>query len=176
MKMKTVPITVQDEPAKALAGDVSRIYIYRHLLRNIASKRRAIEVQQQKRAPRVKGPRAAAVLARLWADKDLGLDPTPQKVIAHELGIGESEVTKTLRAFRNAGSGAPCVTLVSDAYTRENLYEISEAGKQELENWILAYYTHDSFFELIRRIKPNTKNIAPMLTELRKEVRQRLGR
>lgn len=58
--------------------------------------------------------------------------------------LGESEVAKMLKELRGSGSNAPCVRLVSDAYTRESLYEISEAGKQELENWILAYYTHAS--------------------------------
>lgn len=72
--------------------DLVKIYIYRHLLRNMESKRKAREEQEKRQAPRVKGPRAAALLARLWANEDLGLQPIPQKVIAHELGLGESEV------------------------------------------------------------------------------------
>jgi len=170
------PTGAQDQLANLMRVEIAKIYIYRHLLRNIESSRRAIEKEQQERAPRITGPRAAALLARLWANQDLRLSPTPQKVLAHDLGLGESEVAKMLRVFRDARSGAACVTLVSPPHARESLYEISEAGKKELENWILAYSTHDSFQDLIRKIKPSMKNVSPMLAELRTEVRQRLRR
>lgn len=164
-----------DKAVAATVADLAKIYLYRHLLRNMESKRRAIEAQQQKRAPRVKGQRVAAVLARLWANDDLGLDPTPQKVIARDLGMGESDVTNMMRDLREPGSTGPCVVLVSDRYSRENFYKITEIGKQELENWVLAYYTHDSFLDILKKMIPNTKNVALNLDALRREVKQRLG-
>jgi hypothetical protein len=156
--------------------EVTKIYIYRHLLRNMNPGPKANRTEGQKRPPRLKGPRAAAVLARLWVNDDLKLAPTPQKVIAHDLGIGESEVAKMLKDLRNERVGPPCVTLVSNAYARENLYTITPEGKRELEDWILDYSTHGSFLNLIKRIEPNMSSVPPMLTELRKEIKERLGK
>jgi DNA-binding MarR family transcriptional regulator len=155
--------------------DVVKIYLYRHLLRNIESQRRAIEIQCRKTAPHVRGPRVAALLSRLWACEDLGLPSVAQKAIAQDLGMGEGDVGKMLKKLRAKGStGEPCVELVSDGFGRENIYKITKYGRQELENWILAHNTHTSFLDLIKNIPPDLKNVARTLDALRKEVRQEL--
>src|SRR5208282_3679910 len=82
--VETPTVTDPSSPTASaeVATDVIRIYLYRHLLRNIESQRRAIEIQCRRTAPHVRGPRVAALLARLWASEDLGLPSVPQKAIA----------------------------------------------------------------------------------------------
>jgi DNA-binding MarR family transcriptional regulator len=155
--------------------DLVKIYVYRHLLQNMETTRRSTRLEEKKQAPRVKGPRAAALLARLWANEDLNLPATPQKVISHELGLGESEVTKMLKDLRSTANGERCVELISDGYAREKLYQITDAGKRALECWILAHYTHGSFLDLVKKVIPDAKNVGLTLDWLRGEARRNLG-
>jgi DNA-binding MarR family transcriptional regulator len=158
-----------------VAMDVVKIYLYRHLLRNVETQRRAIEKQCRRTAPHISGVRVAALLARLWAIDDLSLPSVPQKAIARDLGMGEGDVGKLLKRLRGKGvTGEPCVELVSDGFGRENIYRITKYGRQELENWILAHNTHTSFLDLIKNIPPDLKNVARTLDALRKEAWQEL--
>jgi|SRR5579859_2745270 len=170
-KVKPAP-----QPGSVTKDDIMKIYLYRHLLRNLDRNLKALKAEEMKEAPSVKGPRAAAVLARLWANDDLGLPPAPQKVIAHDLGIGETVVGAMLKRFRTRRmNNPPCVELISDGFAREKWYKITEAGKQELSRWMFAHYTHSSFMELIKTIPPNATNVFRTLMALKKEVETQIG-
>ena len=157
-------------------ADVVKIYVYRHLLQNLESTRRSMRQQEKMQAVKVKGPRAAALLARLWANDDLKLPATPQKVISHDLGLSDSETTKLLKEFRShSKEGERCVELMSDRFSREKLYQITDAGKRALESWILIHYTHESFPELLKEVAPFAKDVKINLNWLKSEARRKLG-
>lgn len=142
------------------------IFRYRHLLMNFES-------EYRKRARRVRGPRAAAVLARLWANEDLGLQPTSQKVVGFDLGIGPSELGKILADLRKPGTSSEgCVKLVSDQYSRQNLYEITGTGKQELESWLLVSYAPRPFMEFITNMSPNPDKVIKLVESLKRKVKE----
>src|SRR5258708_21243357 len=103
--------TLPDGAAVAPAGGASsetnsvelilEIYRYRHLLRNLRLLHEQRKREERETAPSVKGPRVAAVLARLWATEDLGLPSASQKVIGVDLGIAPSEIGKMLKLLRS---------------------------------------------------------------------------
>jgi hypothetical protein len=158
------------------SADVVKIYVYRHLLQNLESTRRAMRQQEKIQAVKVKGPRAAALLARLWANDDLQLPATPQKVISHDLGLSDSETTKLLKEFRSPSkNGERCVELISDGFSREKHYRITDAGKRALASWVLIHYTHESFHELIKEAAPVAKNVTLSLNWLKSEAKRKLG-
>ena len=154
---------------------ITKIFVYRHLLNNLESTRREINEQEQVRAPRIKGPRAAALLARLWANEDMALPATPQKVISRDLGLSDSEASSFLGSFAAEVNGERFVELVAHNSRREKLYKITAAGKRDLYEWVLVHYTHGSFPQLLQSLIPHNENRSRSLEWLQGEVRQSLG-
>lgn len=149
------------------------IFRYRHLLRNLWSEYERRNEEERQRAPRVRGPRWAATLARLWANEELQLDATYQKDIAGDLGLSTSELGKMMTAFRKCSP--PCVKLVSDPMGRGNVYEITDAGKEQLTNWLLAHNAPAPLIEYMVKISPDRTKITQLIEALKATVRRRLS-
>jgi DNA-binding MarR family transcriptional regulator len=154
---------------------ITKIFVYRHLLNNLESTRQEIRKQEQVRAPRIKGPRVAALLARLWANEDLELPATPQKIISRDLGLSDSEASSILGSLAQEVNGESFVELIANNSRREKLYKITNAGKRELYEWVLAQYTHGSFPQLVKSLIPNHENRIRSLEWLQNEIRHSLG-
>jgi len=150
---------------------------YRHLLKNLADEHKRTEREEKRLAPNVKGRRAAALLARLWAGQELGLQPCPQKIVAVDLGLGEGDAGKILADLREPGpTGHACVKMVGDPYGRERCYEITEEGLRQLEGWVRAHYVvGDPFLKAIKGISPDPVKIAKLIKTLESEVRSSLA-
>jgi len=144
-----------DEATLRLIRDV---YRYRHLLRNLRALHEQRKREEREEAPKIKGPRAAAVLARLWATEDLSLPSASQKVLGVDLGIAPSEIGKILKHLRSEKPGPPCVTLVSDQFDRENIYEITDEGKRQLTQWLFFHIAPGPYREsanaILKEIDP----------------------
>jgi DNA-binding MarR family transcriptional regulator len=165
----------EEDGSSAIVQDVAKILVFRHLIRNLESERKERDAREKKQAPRIKGPRSAAVLARLWCSDELSLAPVPQKVIARELGMRDSEVTKAFKELRREKQGSkPCVELVSDNFRRERVYKITRFGKEELERWIVASYGHTSFLDTLIRKPPGPEYVDGVLASLKEEVEKAL--
>lgn len=135
---------------------IVQMYMYRHLLRNFDNEYRDKKNLEKKEAPAINGPRVGAVLARLWADAQLGQEPSSQKSYAIDLGIDQGGIGTMLHELEGAG----CVKLVSDPRGLENLYEITEKGKEQIEKWVVIHYTDKFFADLIQELSPNRKKLA----------------
>lgn len=163
------------------AEDVAELLVkasqYRHLLKNLADEHKRTEREEKRLAPNVKGRRAAALLARLWAGQELGLEPCPQKAIAVDLGLGEGDAGKILADLREAGpTGLACVKMVGNLYGRERCYEITEEGQRQLQGWVQAHYVvGDPFVKAIERISADPAKIAKLIKILESEARSRLA-
>lgn len=163
------------------ADDVEKLFVtifrYRHLLANLDSEIRKRNREERQRAPKVRGERPAAVLARLWADDDLGLAPTSQKRVGMDLGLDASQISDILGSLEKPGtSGGGCVKLVSDPEGPVNEYKITDAGKQELESWLLVHYAPGPFIEFVKKMDPDPKKVADLLDDLKKKVKDEVGR
>jgi hypothetical protein len=142
--------------AKPIRPYLVEMYVYRHVLRNLKSEYRARQDQEKRDAPAIAGARAAAVLARLWVDAKLGCGPFSQTSYGEELGIGDAEIGQILKHLE-AGQ---CVENRSTKRHGENLYAITPQGKNQIEDWVLAHYTDESFFGVIEGLSPNVEKLA----------------
>ena len=154
------------------------VYRYLHLLRNLHLLYGERKREEEEKAPSIPGPRAAAVLARLWATEDLGLPNAAQKVIAIDLGMAASELALILKELHGEQSGKSCVQRVSAPLSRENIYEITEEGKQQLTEWFFSRIAPGSYgeatVEMIRQSAMDASRVAKFVEALKSQVRDLL--
>jgi len=162
------------------AGDIRKLLVaafqYRHLLRNMANEHKKMEDEEERVAPNVKGRRAAALLARLWADRELNLQPRPQKVIGSDLGLGEGDAGRILAELREPGpNGLGCVEMVGDRYGREHCYRITDEGERQLEGWVLTHSLGSPFLNAVEGMSPDAARITKFIEMLKSEVKRLLA-
>jgi DNA-binding MarR family transcriptional regulator len=164
------PIVQTDTAARLtedkLKGLATYIFVYRHLLRNLDS--------QPTRADLT--PHGAAVLARLWADRDLNLEPKAQNIIARELGMDTGDLGKLLKKLRKPGKHGrgPRVMRVGDTEARHKTYTITDAGRDELLEWILNHDAPGPFMNFIVSVAPAEQLVSDFLKKLQQEVKNEL--
>lgn len=169
MPRDDVPQTrsLDTEFAGFLAEHLLPMYRYRHLVGYLAN---GCATVNEKSA--IQGPRAAAVLALLWAQEDLRLKKCIQKTLGLHLGIrNNAEIGRILNPLCESG----LVRLVRGKNYRVKVYEITEDGKKQLNEWLGNWYAPALFREAIRAAAPDSHKIAKLFEALQKDARTILG-
>jgi DNA-binding MarR family transcriptional regulator len=141
------------------------IHIYRHLI---------INLRKKKKPPRsaINGPKAAAVLARLRASEDMGLEPIPQKDLAFDLDMNPSDLGQTLGTFLESGM----VSLAQGPSKREKLYRITSQGNAALEEWMMDHYEPPYYREAFRDMNPDKEKMLKLVQALQKHLLETLSK
>jgi DNA-binding MarR family transcriptional regulator len=164
-----------EEIPGATTDDFARMYTYTHLLKNLRTEREERDRKEKADAPKIAGWRAAAVLARLWVDADLKLVPASQFDMAVDLGMNSTDMTDHLDGLRDVASGEPLVEEVKGTNRREKLHRITEAGRRELQRWVLAHYSTEAILKHVTQISPDKRKIDKLIDLQRNDLRNALG-
>jgi DNA-binding PadR family transcriptional regulator len=157
--------TDQNAKAAAIVGYFETIHIYRHLISNLQRKTNVTE------HPSIPGPRAAAVLARLWAASELGLEPRVQKRLGFDLDINPSDLGGYLRKFLKDG----LVEKLPAQSEREKLYQITAEGKKALESWMRDQYAAREYLKSFIKMDPDLRKMEGLVGALKNSVREMLS-
>jgi DNA-binding PadR family transcriptional regulator len=157
--------TDQNAKATAIVGYFETIHIYRHLISNLQRKTNVTE------HPSIPGPRAAAVLARLWAASELGLEPRVQKRLGFDLDINPSDLGGYLRKFLKDG----LVEKLPAQSEREKLYQITPEGKKALESWMRDQYAAREYLKSFIKMDPDLRKMEGLVGALKNSVREMLS-
>lgn len=154
----------QTRPLDTEFAGLLPMYRYKHLVGYLAN-RYAIA---NEKSP-IQGPRAAAVLALLWAQEDLKLEKCIQKTLGLHLGIrNNAEIGRIL----NPLCESDLVRLVRGKDYRVKVYEITAKGKTQLNEWLGNWYAPAPFREAIRATELDSRKIAKLVEVLRKDTRK----
>lgn len=152
----------QPNRQEELLALVLSVYRYRHLLENLR--------QHRERNTSIITRRNAAVLAWLWATEELNLPNSPQKEISHDLDMGASEVGNALRIFLDNG----LVVQIETLSRREKIYEITDAGKDQLNLW-LRTWAGQAYIDQVQKIDmPDLQPAYQLLTALKEQISREL--
>ena len=142
------------ENANEIARILRHYYLLKHLYLNLRTQYHA-RTAKRDLTKGIGGPREAAILMRLWFEKEFNFPPSPQGINETDLGIDKSTISTAFRRFRSYRY----VARVSDSEEREKRHQITDRGCLAIEAWIDEFYAHHDFGQVLEISDPDPKKI-----------------